>query len=157
MYVQFGSSGLEVNVAERLELTYFQFREFYKYAAVSCEALEVGMALFVQVGTHFFDLEIGHITYAPAQCAFVSSRAAELKAFEKSSRRQHLPWSADDLGEADIVGKDTDDMCASGYPDDGFVLFSIDMPVSIYLKKLGMERSLEKAKHQFINCYIDLR
>jgi len=114
------------------------------------------MALLVQIGTHFLDLKIGHVTYTPAQSAFMSSRAAELKAFEQSTRGQHLPGSADDLGKADVAGENTDDVCASGYPDDRFVFFSIDMPVGVYLEKLRMERSLEKAKHQFINRYIDL-
>jgi len=147
VYVQFGPPCFEIDVAERLELAYFQLGEFYKYAAVAGEALEVGMALLVQIGTHFFDLEIGHVTYAPAQSAFVSSRAAELKAFEQSPRGQHLPGSADDLGKTDIAGEDTDDVRASRYPDDRFVLFSIDMPVGVYLKKLRMERPLEKTEH----------
>ena len=115
------------------------------------------MALLVQIGTHFLDLEVGHVTDAPAQSAFVSCWAAELKAFEQSSRRQHLPGSAHDFGKANIAGEDTDDVCASGYPDDRFVFFSVDMPVGVNLEKLRMERSLEKTKHQFINRYIDLR
>jgi hypothetical protein len=83
--MQFSPSGFEIDVAERLEIADFQLREFDEHAAVSGEALEVRMALLVQVGTHLFDLEIGHVTYAPAQSAFVSSWAAELKAFEQSS------------------------------------------------------------------------
>ena len=157
MYVQLGPPCLEIDVAERLELAYFQFGEFYEYAAVAGEAFEVGMALPIEVGTHLFYLEIGHVTYAPAQGAFVSPRAAELEAFEQAPRRQHLAGSAYDLGKADVAGKDADHVRASGYPDNRFVFFSINMPVGINLKKLGMKGSLKETKHQFINRYIDLR
>ena len=156
MYMQFGSSCLEIDVAERLELAYFQFREFYEDAPVSRVAFEIGMTLPVQIRTHFLDLEIGHVTYAPAQSAFMSSRAAELEAFEQSAGRQHLAGSAYDFGEADVAGKNADDMCASCYPDDRFIFFCIDMPVGVNLEKLRMKGSLKQTKHQFINCYIDL-
>ena len=125
MYVQLGSPGLEVDVAERLELADFQFRELYEHAPVSGEALQVGMALLVQIGTHLLDLEIGHIAYSPAQCAFVSPWPAELKTFEQSSRRQHLARSAYDLGKADIAGENTDNMSASCNPDNRLVFFGI--------------------------------
>ena len=138
MYVQFGSACLEINIAERLELAYFQFREFYKHAAVSGEAFKVGMALLVQIWTHFLDLKISHVTYAPAQSAFMSPRAAELKTFEQSSRGQHLPGSANDLGKTDIAGENTNDVSASCHPDDRFVFISIDMPVGVNLEKLRM-------------------
>jgi hypothetical protein len=157
VYVQLGPPGLEVNVAERLELADFQFREFDKHAAVAGETFEVGVALAVEVGTHFLDLKIGHVTNSPAQGAFVGPRAAELKTFEQSPRRQQLAGSAYDLGQADVAGKDTDDVRASRYPDNRFVLFSIQMAVGVYLEKLRMQGSLKKTKHQLINRHIDLR
>lgn len=125
MYVQFGSPGLEVDVAEGLELADFQFREFHKHASVSGEAFKIGMALLVQIGTHFFDLKVGHITYAPAQGAFMSSWAAELKTFEQPTRRQHLARSTYDFGETDVAGKNADDVCAPGNPDNRLVFFGI--------------------------------
>ena len=138
MYVQFSSSGLEVNIAERLKFADFQFREFYKHATVSGEALKVGMALLVQIGTHFLDLKVSHITYSPAQSAFMSSWAAELKAFEQSSRGQHLPGSAYNFGKADVTGENTNDVCATCHPDDRLVFFGIQVPVGVNLEKLRM-------------------
>lgn len=64
--VQLSLSGFEVNVAERLEVVDLQFREFHKHAPVSREALEVDMTLPIQIGTHFLDLKVGHITYPAA-------------------------------------------------------------------------------------------
>jgi len=64
--VQFGLSGLKVNVAERLELADFQFREFYEHAPISRETFKVGMALPIQIRTHLLDLKIGHIIYTSA-------------------------------------------------------------------------------------------
>ena len=100
MYVQLGPPGLEVNVAERLELADFQLREFDKDAAIAGETFEVGVALLVEIGTHLLDLKIGHVTNSPAQGAFVSPRAAELKAFEQAPRGQQLVGDAYDFGKA---------------------------------------------------------
>jgi len=101
------------------------------------------VALAIQIRTHLFYLEVGHVAYAPAQGAFVSSRAAELEAFEQSAGRQHLAGSAYHFGKAYVAGKDADDVRASGDPDNRFVFFSIDMPVGINLEKLRMQRSLK--------------
>jgi len=123
--VQLRLSGLEINIAERLEVTDFQLREFYKHASISRETLKVGMALPIQTGTHLLYLKIGHITYTSAQSAFMSPWAPELKTFYQTSRWEHLARYAYNLGKADITGKDADNMGASCNPDNGLVLFSI--------------------------------
>jgi len=91
MYVQFVSSGFEVYITERLKAAYLQLWKLDKYAAVACEAFEIKMALTVQVRAHLFDLKIRHVTYGPAQCAFVGSRSAKLESFDQPLLRQHLP------------------------------------------------------------------
>lgn len=123
--VQFSLSGLEVNIAERLEITDFQLRELYKNASISREALKVGMALLIQTGTHPLNLKIGHITYTSAQSAFMSPWAPELKTFNQTSGWEHLAWYAYNLGKADVTGKDADNMSASCNPDNRLVLFGI--------------------------------
>ncbi len=123
--VQFSLSGLEINIAEGLELTDFQLREFYKHASISREALKIGMALPIQTGTHLLNLKIGHITYTSAQSAFMGPWAPELKPFDQSSRWEHLAGDAYNLGKADVTGKDADNMGASCNPDNGLVLFGI--------------------------------
>ncbi len=123
--VQFSLSGLEINIAERLELTDFQFGEFYKHTSISRETLEVGMALPIQTGTHFLNLKIGHITYTSAQSAFMSPWAPELKTFNQASRWEHLARYAYNLGKADITGKDADNMGTSRNPDNRLILFGI--------------------------------
>ena len=47
MDVQLGSSGLEVNVAERLKLIYLQLGELYEDASVASEAFEIDVALSI--------------------------------------------------------------------------------------------------------------
>ncbi len=123
--VQFSLSGLEINIAEGLELTDFQLREFYKHASISRETLKVGMALTIQTGTHLLNLKIRHITYTSAQSAFMGPGATELKTFNQSSRWEHLAGYAYHLGKADVTGKDADNMGASCNPDNRLVLFGI--------------------------------
>ncbi len=123
--VQFSLSGLEVNIAERLELADFQFREFYEHAPISRESLKVGMALPIQIRTHLLDLKVGHITYPSAQGAFMSPWAAELKTLNQASSWEHLAGRANNLSKADIIGKDADNMSASGNPNNRLVLVGI--------------------------------
>ena len=125
MDVQLVSSGLEIDVAERPELADLHLGEVDENATIACEAFEVGMALLVQIRAHLLYLKVGHVTYSPAQGAFMSPRAAELKTFEQSSRRQHLAGSAYDFGKADVTGKNTDNVGASCNPDDRFVFIGI--------------------------------
>ena len=47
MDVQFGSSGLEINIAERLELAHFQFREFYENSTIPGKTLKVAVAMTI--------------------------------------------------------------------------------------------------------------
>jgi len=123
--VQFSLSGLEINIAERLELADFQLREFYKQASISREALKVGMALPIQIRAHLFDLEIGHIAYLPAHSTFMGSWAAELETLNQTPRGKHLARCTYDLTEAYIAGKNADNMSAAGNPDNCLVLFGL--------------------------------
>jgi len=88
--VQLTSSGLEVDITERLKSSDLQIRKLDEHPPISGEAFKVGVTLQIDTGAHFLDLEIGHIVYPPAQSAFVSSWSVELKAFDESSLRQHL-------------------------------------------------------------------
>ncbi len=123
--MQFSLSGLEVNIAERLELADFQFREFYEHAPIPSETLKVAMALPIQIRTHLLDLKIGHIIYTFAQSALMGPWATELKTLNQTSGWQHLAGCAYDLSKADIVGKDADNMSASCDPNDSLVLFGV--------------------------------
>ncbi len=146
MDVQFAAPSLEVNIAERLESADFQFREFYKHAPIPREALKVSMALPIQIRTHLLDLKIGHVAYPPSQSALMSPWAGELKTLYQASRGQHLAGRAYNLSEARISGKNTDNVSAACNPDNGLVLFGIQVPVGINLEKLRMQRSLKKAE-----------
>ena len=155
--MQFGPSGFEVNEAERLQPADLQLRKFYEHAAIASEALKVVVALQIQIRAHLLDLEIGHIAYAAAQGAFVAARPAELETLNQTPMRKHLPGRADNLAQAGIVGENTDDMGASGNPDNRLVFLGFETPVGINLEKLRMQRSLEKAECQLVDSYIDLR
>ncbi len=157
MDVQFGSSCLEVNIAERLQPADFQFRKFYKQAAIPRKSLEVGVALQIQIRTHLIDLKICHITYPAAQGAFVTARASELETLNQTSMRKHLAGRAYNFTEACIIGKNTDNMSAARNPDNRLVFFGPQVPAGINLEKLRMQRSLKKTECQFFNSYIDLR
>ncbi len=43
--VQFTSSGLKVNIAERLKIADFQLRKLDKNTSIACETLKVGVTL----------------------------------------------------------------------------------------------------------------
>ena len=122
MDVQLGSSGLEVDIAERLKLIDFQFGELYEDAPVAGEAFEIGVALSIQTGTHLLDLEVGHVTYSPAQGAFVSPWAAELKTLDQAPRGQHLTGCAYNFCKTCIACEDADDMRTPRKPDGRLVL-----------------------------------
>lgn len=138
MDVQLTFSCLEVDIAERLQSTHFQLREFGKYTAIACETFEVCMALPIQIRAHLFDLKICHIAYASAQCAFMSARAAELKALNQAARRKHLPGCADDFTKAHIADENADNMSTAGNPDGRLVFLGFQFPICVYLKKLRM-------------------
>ena len=125
MDVEFAASGLEINVAERLQIIDFQIREFNKHAAISSEPLKVDMALAIQIGTHLLDLKIGHIAYPPAQGAFVGPWAAELETLNQTSMWKQLAGRAYHLTETRIIGKHADNVGAAGNPDKGLVLVSL--------------------------------
>ena len=117
MDVQFGLSCLEVNIAEWLQPADFQLGKFYEHASVSGESLKVYMALLIQTSVHLLDLKIGHVAYTSAQCALVSSGAAELKTLNQTSMRQHLVGSAYNFAQADIARKHTDNVSTPRNPD----------------------------------------
>jgi hypothetical protein len=157
MDVEFGLSGLEIEVAEGLEAADLEFREFHEDAAITREAFEVEMALLIEVGTHLLDLEIGHIADTLAQGAFVRAWAAELETLDKAPLRQELAGGADDLGEAYVARIHGDDMGTACDPDYGFVLVGLELTLCVNLEQLRMDRSLEEANREFINCYVNLR
>lgn len=157
MDVQLGSSGLEVYVAERLKLIDLQLGELYEDAPVAGEAFKIRVALSIQTWTHFLDLEVGHITYSPAQGALVRSWSAELKTFDQAPRGQHLPGCADNFGKTCIACEDADNVCAACEPDDRLILLSTQFSVGVNLKKLRVQRSLKETEHQFVDSYIHLR
>jgi hypothetical protein len=156
MDVQFAASGLEINVAERLQIIDFQVREFNEHAAISRKPLKVDMALAIQIGTHLLDLKIGHVAYSPAQSAFMGPRAAELETFDQTSMWKQLAGRAYDLAQARILGKHANNVGAAGNPDKSLVLVGLQLPLGINLEKLRMQRSLKEAECQLFNCYIDL-
>jgi hypothetical protein len=134
MDVQFASSGLEVNIAERLKTPDFRIRKIDKNTAIAGETFEVGMALFIQIGAHPLDLKISHITYAPAKRAFVRTRAAKLKSLYQTPLRQHLTGRTYDLAETPRCRKHADNMRAPGNPDNRFVFARYYVPLGVYLK-----------------------
>ena len=154
--MQFGSSCFKVNKAEWLQSADLQFGEFYKQAAVSCEPLEVIVALQIQIWTHLLYLKIGHIAYAAAQCAFVTARAMELKTLNQASVRKHLAGCADNFTQASIICKNADDVGAPCNPDNRLVFLALQVPAGINLEKLRMQRSLEETEGQFFDSNIDL-
>ena len=124
MDVQFAASGLEINVAERLQIIDFQIREFNKHAAISSEPLKVDMALAIQIGTHLLDLKIGHVAKASAYSALVVSSSFEAEAFNEAFFWQQLAGRAYHLAETRIIGKHANNVGAAGNPDKGLVLVS---------------------------------
>lgn len=115
--VQFGLSGLKVDIAERLEASDFQSREFDEHAATLGEALKVNMTLPIQIWTHLLNLEIGHVAYPSAQSAFMRTRAVKLKTLNQPSARKHLSRRAYDLAQEYVPGIHADNVCAARHPD----------------------------------------
>ena len=85
MDVQFSSSRFEVNIAKRLQTSGLQLRELDKDAAVPREAVEVDIALPIQIRDLLLDLKIRHIIQALAQGALVRAWAAELKPLNQAA------------------------------------------------------------------------
>ncbi len=76
----------------------------------------------------------------------MSPRASELKTLNQTSRGEHLTRCANDLTEAHIPGKHTYNVSATCNPDKCLVLLGLQLPTGINLKKLRMQRSLEKTE-----------
>ena len=117
MDMQFTSSCLEVNIAERLQPADFKLWEFDEDAAISGKAFKVDMTLTVQIGTHLLDLKVGHIAYSLAQSEFMRAWAAELKALNQASLWQHLAGRAYHLRQTHTVGVHAGNVCAACNPD----------------------------------------
>ncbi len=132
--MQFVATGFEIHIAERLEFAGFQIGELHEYAPVAGETLEVRVALLIEVAAHFLDLEIGHVTDAAAEGAFVSAGAAELESFDQAAIREHLARSAYDFGQTYITGEDAYNMRASCDPDNGFVLLGLELAICVDLE-----------------------
>ena len=156
MDVQLTSSRFEVNIAKRLQTSDFQLRVLDKNTAVPREAVEVDIALPIQIRTHLLDLKIRHITQTLAQSAFVRAGAAELKTLNQAARGEHLAGCTNYLSHTRICRKDADNMSAAGNPDNRLIFGGSQSPTGINLEKLRMQRSLKKTERQFLNSYIDL-
>jgi len=155
--VQLVASGLEVNVAERLKTADLKLWEFDKHAAVSSEALQINMALAIEIRAHLLHLEVGHVTYASAQSALMSPGAAELETLKQTPVRQQLTGGTDNLAKTRIACEDADNVCAAGNPDQSLVLFGLQLSTGVDLEKLRVQRSLKEAECELVNSYIDLR
>jgi len=156
MDVQLVASGLKVNIAEWLHAIDLQVWEFDEDAAIACEALEIGVALPIQVGAHLFNLEIGHVADAPAQGALVGAGTTELETLDQSSLRQQLTRGADNLAEADITGKNGHNVGTAGDPNNRFVFLSLKPTAGVNLEEFRVHRSLKKAESKLINCDFNL-
>jgi hypothetical protein len=97
MDVQFGLSGLKVDVAEWLKTSDLQSRKFNEHTTVMGESFKVDMTLTIQVGAHLLNLKIGHIVYASAQRAFMRTLTMKLKTLNQSPAGKHLTRRAYDL------------------------------------------------------------
>jgi len=150
MDVQLAATGLEIHVAKRLKAVHFKLGELDENTTIACKTLQIRMALPIQIGTHFLDLEIRHVADAPAQCTLVRARPAKLEALHQPPVRQQLPRRTNDLAETHIAGKHADDMGASRDPDQGLVLLRLDLATGMNLEKLRMQRALEKTERQLV-------
>jgi len=152
--MDFVAAGLKINVAERLEAPCRKFREGDKHSPISRKPMQVQMTLPVEIDAHFLNLEIGHIAQSPAEGAFMGSLAAELKPFNKAAPGQQLAAGADEFRQAHVAGKDAHNVRASRRPDQQFILFGFEMPATVDVEQLRMQRPLIEGKSQLADCNI---
>jgi len=105
--MQFITSCLEVDIAERLKAADGEFRKFYEYAAAAGEPFKVDMTLTIKIWTHLFDLKIRHITEASGKCAFVISLAGESESFNQAATRQKLRRRAYQFRKTKVICENT--------------------------------------------------
>jgi len=156
--MQFISSGLEVDIAERLKAADGKFREFYEYAAVAGESFKVDMTLTIEVRTHLLDLEIRHIAKAFGKRAFMISLAGgESESFNQTPPWEKLRRRAYQFRKTKVICKDTYHMRAAGRPDERFIFVGLYDTLFINAEKLGMKRPLIKGEGQFADNNIRVR
>ncbi len=147
MNVELTFAGFKVYIAERLKSADGLVGEFHKHAAIARESFKVGMTLPIEIRTHLFDLEIGHVAHASAERALVAPLAAELKSLDKASLRQGLVRRVDQFRQAHILRKDAGDMRTVRDPDNGLILFRLDLTARVNGEKLRMQRPLIKREY----------
>ncbi len=155
--VQFITSGLEVNIAERLKAADGKFWEFYEYAAVAGESLKVDMALTVEVRTHLLNLKIRHIAKALGKSAFMISLAGESESFNQTPPWEKLCRRADEFRKTKVICKNTYHVRAAGHPDERFILVSLYSTLLINTEKLRMKRPLIKGEGQLADNNVRVR
>jgi hypothetical protein len=146
MNMELAFAGFKIYVTERLKSADGLIRKFHEHAAIACEPFKVGMALPVEIRTHLFDLEISHVAHAPAEGALVAPLASELESFDKASLRQGLVGRVDQFCQAHILREDACDVRTVGDPDNGLILFRLDLTARVNGEKLRMQRSLIKGE-----------
>lgn len=155
--VELISSGLEVDVAERLQTADGQIRKTDEDAAIACETLKIDVALAVEVGAHLFDLEIGHVAHSAAERAFVVSLTVKAETFDEAPLRQTLAGHADEFREAKVFGENAYDVRTAGDPDDGFVLLRLKVSLGEDVEKLWVKGPLVQGKTQFADRQVSSR
>ena len=155
--MQFVFSCLKINIAERFKTADGELGEFHEYAVVAGESLKVGMTLTIKIGTHLFDLKIGHIAKALGKGAFVISLAAESESFNQAAARQRLRRRADQFRKTKVVCENTYYVRAAGRPNQRFILLSLYGALFINGEKLRVKRPLIKSEGQFADNNICVR
>jgi hypothetical protein len=141
--VKLGFSRLEIYVAEGLQAVYLKLREPDEHAAVSAESFEVGKALPIQRWRETLYLEIGHIAYVFAQCAFVRAGAVELETLNQASLGKHLGWRADDFSQTYVARECAYDVSAAGNPYQRLILLAFEPSAGVDIEQFGMQWPLE--------------
>ena len=80
--MQLRAPSFEIHITERLQAANLQFRKLDKNTSIAGKAFQVGTTLFIQIRTHFFDLEVSHVANATAQRALVGARSLKVKSLQ---------------------------------------------------------------------------
>lgn len=157
MDMQFVTTCFKVNIAKRLQPAGGVLRKCDKHPPIPREPLQIRMALAVQIGTHLFNLEIGHVVQTPTQGAFVSPLAPELESLNQAAFGQQHAVGANQFRQAHIAGKHTDHMRTSCGPQHHFVMFGFKMSATENREQFRMQRPLKQRKRQLTDSYIGIR
>jgi len=125
MNVQLTAPCFEIHVAERLQAVQAGLFEVHKYAAITREALKVNVTFLIKIGTHFLNLEIGHITKTAADGTLMRAWAAELKTFYQAALGEQLSRGTDYFAKTQIITEYTYYVRTAGNPNLGLVIFSL--------------------------------